>query len=246
MSFRFTFTGMEEVKGYRCARIESSGDNELLGESTIFFAIEEGFVVKEEIVSPGFFQDSLTGELTRRKRLTPTELKRVQREAQHAGAWEFAGSEASTGDRLVGQLAPDFQLLDLEGNATGLTDFKGRVVLLNFWVSWYQACTQLTPHFNELHDKYKNRDVAILGIAFESEAERAIGLVESVVLLEQLDYPVLRGNGEVFQAYDLARALPTTFLIDRDGRIERAYRGYRPLAQLGADIQALINEEREP
>lgn len=245
----FTLLGFEEVERYRCAKIQSEIAG-LEGESILFFAVEAGFLVKEEIrAGAEHSQNALTGELTRRKTLSDEELRQVQQEiaqAQQVGDPEPARADALSEEKYIGQPAPDFRLTDLSDKSAGLSDFRGKVVLLNFWVSWLPTCIQLMPHFTDLHNDYKDQGVAVVGVAFESAAERALGLVESVVEWNQIEYPILRGDGGVYRAYDLTQTIPMTFLIDREGNIQQVYFGYRPKAEFEVDIEAVLQAAPTP
>lgn len=100
--------------------------------------------------------------------------------------------------------------------------------------------TQLIPYFAELSRKYGDQGLEIIWVVFESEAEQAVGLVESVVKRNQIEYPVLRGDEKIYKAYELEQAVPVTFLIDRKGITQRVYVGYQPKAEFDAGIQLIL------
>jgi len=243
----FTLLGFEKVKGYLCAKIQSEqkiGKHQ--AQSTLFFAIEEGFLVKEEIllsydIPIGEGREALTSELIRHKNLSGKELQQVREEmAKEVPQLHRRPPEDLSKATLTGLPAPDFSLPDLSGKQVKLTDFKGKVVLLNFWVTWMPNCIQMIPYFIELQKRYEEQPFSMVGIYLESEAERALGLVESVVRLNQVNYPMLMGNGDVYQAYCQIQQIPTTFLIDREGKFQRVYRGYQGKEVFEADIKALL------
>ena len=131
--------------------------------------------------------------------------------------------------------APDFNLADLDGNILNFSAFEGQVVMLTFWGTWCGPCIQEIPDFIELYDKYNNKGLEIIGIAIQS------GSPENIKLFSEhykINYPILtdiNGNEsyKAFSDYGTIsgvgmRAVPTTFLIDRDGYIVRTYRGARP------------------
>ena len=131
--------------------------------------------------------------------------------------------------------APDFNLADLDGNILNFSAYEGQVVMLTFWGTWCGPCRQEIPDFIELYDKYNKEGLEIVGIAIQS------GSPENIKLFSEhykINYPILtdiNGNEsyKAFSDYGTIsgvgmRAVPTTFLIDRDGYIVKTYRGARP------------------
>ena len=111
--------------------------------------------------------------------------------------------------------APDFTLEDLEGRSVSLKDLRGKVVFLNFWATWCVPCRREMPAMEQLHREYRGRGLAILAVDFrESKAQ-----VKSFMDELRLTFPaLLDAKGEVTFDYS-ARALPVTYLVDRDGKI---------------------------
>jgi len=140
---------------------------------------------------------------------------------------------------MVGKPAPDFALRDLDGKEVKLADFKGKVVILDFWATWCPPCVKEIPHFIELYREYKEQDFAMVGIS----VDRGIGVVKSFAQQHQVNYPILMADGKVQQAYGGIRSIPTTFVTDKEGRIQRYYVGYRDKAVFEADIKALLAGE---
>ena len=131
--------------------------------------------------------------------------------------------------------APDFNLADLDGNILNFSAYEGQVVMLTFWGTWCGPCVKEIPDFIELYDKYNKEGLEIVGIAIQS------GSPENIKLFSEhykINYPILtdiNGNEsyKAFSDYGTIsgvgmRAVPTTFLIDRDGYIVKTYRGARP------------------
>ncbi len=139
---------------------------------------------------------------------------------------------------LVGKPAPSFVLRDLNGKEFRLADFKGKAVILDFWASWCQPCVKEIPHFIELYREYKEQDFMMLGISLD----RGAGVARSFVRQHQVNYPILMADSRVRQAYGGIRSIPTTFVIDKTGRIQRQYVGYRSKSVFEADIKALLAE----
>lgn len=121
----------------------------------------------------------------------------------------------------------DFELEDLEGNKVRLSDFKGRIVFLNFWATWCPPCREEMPHMQAFYEKYKNEDVVILavnsnmtenqGINNSSRAEeRARKFVEQ----EGYTFPVLLDRDDSVWAVYRQRGIPANYMIDRDGTVK--------------------------
>jgi cytochrome c biogenesis protein CcmG/thiol:disulfide interchange protein DsbE len=133
--------------------------------------------------------------------------------------------------------APDFTLVAVDGKKHSLSDYKGQVVLLDFWATWCGPCRMEIPHFKQLHEKYKDKGLAILGVSLDQQGAAA---VKPFVEKHQIPFPSLLANAEVYQAYGKPTSIPTTFLIDRKGQVQKIYRGYQDLAVFEADIAALL------
>ena len=133
------------------------------------------------------------------------------------------------------QEAPDFTLVDTEGKEVSLSDYKGKVIILNFWATWCGPCKMEIPSFIELQDKYEE-DLVILGVSMDQGGPRA---VVPFVKKNGINYPIVYGNGQVVQAYGGIRGIPTTFVIDRDFNIQKKYVGYREHSIFENDVITL-------
>ncbi len=123
-------------------------------------------------------------------------------------------------------LAPDFSLKDVSTDSViTLSEFKGKVVLVNFWATWCYPCRMEIPDFNDLYNKYKQDGLVILGISVSDQKKALKNFMKSF----QIDYPLLYGSpndlGKVTMQYGGINAVPTTFLIDRNGQIVKSYPG---------------------
>ena len=128
---------------------------------------------------------------------------------------------------IIGKSAPSFTLLDLNGNKVSLSDFKDKVVILDFWATWCPPCIKEIPHFIELYKEYKNQGFTILGISVDRQG---IGIVKSFNQKYKINYPIVMADSQVARAYGNIRSIPTTFVIDPAGKIRRMYVGYRDKA----------------
>lgn len=147
-------------------------------------------------------------------------------------------SEATAEDKGgVFKPAPDFTLLDINGNKKSLSDFKGKVIILNFWATWCPSCRKGALNFVELYDDYKERGLEIIGVALDENGEEK---VRSFSDENSINYTVLLGDREVSELYGGIFSIPTTFIIDREGRIRNRYIGYRDKEVLEKDIEKLL------
>lgn len=120
--------------------------------------------------------------------------------------------------------APDFTLRTMDGKNLRLQEQRGRVVMINFWATWCAPCRQEMPHLAKLYDKYRGSGFELLAVNVDEEQAKAMGLAQKL----NLKFPVLF-DGEKKQVaglYDL-KAMPSTVIIDRDGRVRYIHRGYR-------------------
>jgi len=125
--------------------------------------------------------------------------------------------------------APDFTLKSLDGANLRLEEYRGQVVLINFWASWCGPCRQEMPVLDRLHQRYEGAGFAVLGINVEGDAAPARELLSKM----PVTFPVLIDEGQqVSELYDL-QAMPSTVVVDRDGVVRYVHRGYRPGDEAG-------------
>ena len=139
------------------------------------------------------------------------------------------------------QLAPDFVLTDLNGRSGKLSDYRGKVVILDFWATWCGPCKMLIPHFLELYQKYKGSGLEIVGVAMDQGGAK---VVKPFVDKHGIPYPNFIGNNQVAMQYGGLRGIPTTYLITKDGRIFKKYVGVPPNPKLTFEneIKSLLSQ----
>ena len=129
----------------------------------------------------------------------------------------------SAGAAPVSGPAPDFTLKSLDGTNMKLSEMAGNVVLINFWASWCGPCREEMPLLNALHNKYQPLGFTVLGINVEEQVDSARGFLRDF----PVDFPVLLDNrNQVSQLYEVV-AMPTTVVVDRDGKLRYLHRGYK-------------------
>jgi len=132
-----------------------------------------------------------------------------------AGCSKASRSAAGPGNSKL-TLAPEFKLQDANGQSVRLSDYKGKVVLLDFWATWCGPCKVEIPWFMDFEREFKDRGFAVLGVSMDEDGWKVI---KPYMASMQMNYPVLLGNDDVSNKYGGLDSLPTTLLIDRQGRI---------------------------
>jgi len=118
--------------------------------------------------------------------------------------------------------APDFTLRAMDGPNMRLQEQRGRVVMINFWATWCGPCRQEMPHLNRLYEKYRASGFVLLGVNVDDDTRNAAEVAAKL----GVKFPVLWDTDKkVSRLYDLA-TMPSTVLIDRDGKVRYVHRGY--------------------
>ncbi|MBN2411961.1 TlpA family protein disulfide reductase [candidate division KSB1 bacterium] len=135
------------------------------------------------------------------------------------------------------QSAYNFELVTLEGQKITLDDFKGKVLLLDFWDTWCPPCKAEIPHFVDLYTIYNEKGLEILGVAFGREGKDA---VNNFIRDYNINYINALANQNIVYGFGGISGIPTTFLIDKNGKIYKKYVGYNDKSVFENDIKALL------
>jgi len=119
--------------------------------------------------------------------------------------------------------APDFTLRSADGRNVRLDELRGQVVLVNFWATWCGPCREEMPHLNVLYEKYRKSGFVLLGVNVDDDPKTALATAAKL----NVSFPVLLDTDKkVSKLYDL-NTMPSTVVIDRDGKMRFLHRGYR-------------------
>jgi peroxiredoxin len=137
----------------------------------------------------------------------------------------------------AGKSAPDFVLHTLDGRKVALSDFRGRVVILNFWATWCAPCRVEMPWLVEFYRRYRDSGLEVLGVTMD---DGDLDMVKRFAGDFKVDYTILLKDRAMADAYGGARYLPQTFIIGRDGIILRQLIGMRTRAAFESDIKQAL------
>lgn len=148
------------------------------------------------------------------------------------GPGERAGNAGA-----VGSMAPAYALPDLDGKIVKNSDFLGKVVILDFWATWCPPCIKEVPEFVRLQSKYKDQGLEIVGLSLD---EKGAEDVRPFVEQHQVNYTMLIANDGTANAYGGITGIPTTFIVDKSGKIVKRFMGYTDPEVFEEAIRPLI------
>jgi peroxiredoxin len=133
--------------------------------------------------------------------------------------------------------APDLSLTDLNGAALRTSNYKGKVVLVNFWAAWCTPCAEEVPQFMALQKKYQDHGLQVIGFSVEDDPAELRDFYRKY----QMNYPVIPSNLKIADAFGGVLGLPTTFLIGRDNLIHEKHNGVTDFSALRQEVVALLH-----
>lgn len=153
-------------------------------------------------------------------------------------ASEPAGKPAALLPAAQRKPAPEFALQDSSGKTVSLKEYRGKVVLLDFWATWCHGCKLEIPWFVEFFRKYGDKGVVVVGVSLDSDGWK---VVSPFIKTAHLPYQIILGNDAMAAQYGIQN-MPDTFLIDREGRIAAVYNGLVDKQNVDDNLRAMLGE----
>jgi peroxiredoxin len=133
--------------------------------------------------------------------------------------------------------APPWKLMDVNGNPVTLAQFKGKVVVLDFWATWCPPCRTEIPGYVALQKKYGADGLVVVGVSVDTDG---VGPVKKFIKDIGINYIVVMADDSIQDAYGPIQGYPTTFIIDRDGKIRNKKLGREKASQYEAEVLAVL------
>lgn len=151
----------------------------------------------------------------------------------------FAASSLAS-STLEGQSAPDFVLKSSTGTNLRLSEYRGDVVMINFWATWCGPCRQEMPLLDDLYGRYQRVGFTLLGVNIDDDSRRAMKMIEEL----GVKFPVLFDESKDVSKLYAVEAMPVTVLVDREGTVRHVHHGYKPgyEEKYLTEIRALLRE----
>lgn len=153
----------------------------------------------------------------------------------YAGSHRFGRRKAVTAVSNP-SAAPQFSATDINGGSVNTSDYKGKVVLVNFWAAWCGPCAEEVPRFIALQKKYQAQGLQVVGVSVDDDPEVLLRFYRKY----QMNYPVVPGNLKIADAFGGVLGLPTTFLIGRDSHIHGKHNGTADFSVIEREVVALL------
>lgn len=142
-------------------------------------------------------------------------------------------------DGSVVNKAPEFELKSTTGKAIKLSDFKGKIVIVDFWATWCPPCRKGIPDLIDLQNKYKDK-LIIIGISVDQE--KTINDVKPFVKKYGINYPVVYSDNKVITDFGGIESIPTSFIIDQKGNVVNKHIGLYPKYVYEEEIKELLSK----
>ena len=152
-----------------------------------------------------------------------------------------AALAADTAPANLRKPAPDFTLSDSKGASIRLSDYKGKIVLLDFWATWCHGCNIEIPWYMEFQQKYKDKGLSVIGVAMDDDGWKSVRPFSDE---KKINYIIVVGNEGLAKEYGVDN-LPVTLLIDRNGKIAASHSGMVEKEAFEKEIQALLQGPKD-
>jgi thiol-disulfide isomerase/thioredoxin len=149
-------------------------------------------------------------------------------------------SKTEEGTAVGNVVAPLFNLPTVQSDKVGLNDYKGKVVLLEFFASWCPPCRMVAPEIKSIYKKYKDKGFVVLAVSIDS-GPNAAAAVRNFVKEFAISYPVALDDGTASRQYQII-SIPTSFLIDKQGKLRSKHIGLLPdfATAISSEIETLL------
>jgi len=144
--------------------------------------------------------------------------------------------KSDRGQGLTGG-APDFTLPAVDGSMVSMSDYRGKVVLVDFWATWCPPCQEMIPVLSKLNKRYSDKGLVILGVSLDRDGLEVLG---SFVHENMIPYKVIMGDTRIGNAFGGVSTIPTLYIVDRDGRLVRKLTGYHSFGQLEEQVKKYL------
>lgn len=151
----------------------------------------------------------------------------------HRSSWQSSKTAA-----IERPFAPDFSLPELSGQQLTLSDYRGKVVLLDFWATWCEPCRQEIPHFVDLQNKYQHQGLQIIGVSMDDGPQPVRDFYQQF----RMNYLVVMGTADVAERYGGVLGLPVALLVGRDGRIYAKHIGATDMSVFEKEVVSLLKD----
>jgi peroxiredoxin len=139
----------------------------------------------------------------------------------------------------IGDVAPDFTRADFANKQLKLSDYRGKLVLLNFWATWCPPCREEMPLFSKWQREHKAKGLQVIGVSMDDDAAS----VKEFLAEHPVTYPIVMGDVKLAEVYGGVLGLPLSYLIDTQGRIVARFQGEADLAKMEAKIKELLGAQ---
>jgi thiol-disulfide isomerase/thioredoxin len=153
-----------------------------------------------------------------------------------AGCNDTAEKSAEIPVATGANMASDFDLVDINGEHVKLSDYRGEVVILDFWATWCPPCKKALPHLQEISSEYPESGVKVIGVSVDRDGwEKVIPFMRD----NGYDFTVVLGGADIVKAYGGINSIPTTFIIGPDGAIGDKFVGYKSKSEYLSSAEKL-------